>query len=297
MSGISMTLLSLLLVTAPPARGERPLLATQAVVPNCQVFPLDDVDVPALEEGTLTAVHVKGGVRVQAGQLLAQIDDRQAQLQKESAELQMQAAKARAEDDIEVRYALKSFELAKAEFQQDEEINRNSPGAVPRYEVRRKELAVHRAELQIDRSRLDRKVAQMTADVQNAEVRAAEESIARRQIVAPFDGTVIEVYREAAEWVNAGEAVLRVVRVDRLRVDGFVNASQFNPMDVAGRKVTIAIELARGRQERFEGQIVFVNPVVQVGNNYRVSAEVQNREEEGEPLLRPGMTVTMVIHH
>jgi multidrug resistance efflux pump len=136
----------------------------------------------------------------------------------------------------------------------------------------------------------------MTAEVRNAEVLAAEESIARRRIVAPFDGTVIEVYREAAEWVNAGDAVLRVVRMNRLRVDGFVNASEFNPTDVAGHRVTISIELARGRREPFEGQIVFVNPVVQVGNNYRVSAEVQNREEEGEPLLRPGMTVTMVIH-
>ena len=135
----------------------------------------------------------------------------------------------------------------------------------------------------------------MTADVHNATVRATEESIRRRRIEAPFAGMVIDIYREAAEWVNAGEAVLRVVRLDRLRVDGFLDGSQLNATDVAHRPVTIVIELAQNRVEQFQGEVVFVSPIVQAGNQYRVTAEVQNRDENGEPLLRPGMAATMVI--
>ena len=282
-------------VTAPPATADHSVSSAQAVIPHCQVALLDDVDVPAQEAGAMTAVNVKAGDLVQPDQLLAQIDDRQAVLQKEAAELERSAAVARADDDIEVRYAAKSFELAQAELQQDLEINRKSPGAVPESELRRKQLALHRAELQIDRSRLDLKVAGMTADVQGAAVRAAEEGILRRRIVAPFAGMVVDVYRETAEWVNAGDPVLRIVRMDRLRVDGFLDAAQLNATDVASRPVTIAIELARGRVEQFAGEVVFVSPIVQAGQKYRVSAEVQNRTEQGQPLLRPGMTATMTI--
>lgn len=288
-------LLTALVAATPPAPQAAPRPGGQAVLTHCQVLLLDDVEVSAQEAGALTALHVTEGDVVQQGQLLAQIDDRQPQLQKEAALLERDVAQTRADDDIEVRYAEKSFELAQAELQRDLDINRKSPGSVPESEVRRKQLTQHRAELQIDRSRLDLKVARMTADVQNAAVRAAEESIRRRRIEAPFHGMVIDVYREAAEWVSAGEAVLRIVRMDRLRVDGFLDGSQFNASDVARRPVTVVIQLAQGRVEQFQGEVVFVSPIVQAGNQYRVTAEVQNREVNGEPLLRPGMAATMVI--
>ena len=239
-------------------------------------------------------MNVKEGEIVQPGQLLAQIDDRQAQLQKEAAELERDAAQARADDDIDVRFAQVTRAgggRIAAGHRHQSQVARFGAGK----RGRRKQLAEHRAELQIDRSELDRRIAQMTANVQNAAVRSAEESIRRRRIEAPFAGMVIDIFREAAEWVNAGEPVLRVVRMDRLRVDGFLDGAQFNPTDAARRPVVIAIQLAQNRVEQFTGEVVFVSPLVQAGNKYRVSAEVQNREELGQPLLRPGMSATMLI--
>jgi multidrug efflux pump subunit AcrA (membrane-fusion protein) len=131
--------------------------------------------------------------------------------------------------------------------------------------------------------------------VKKSAVEAADDSILRRRITAPFDGIVIDVLKQSSEWVNAGDPVLRVVRMDHLHVDGFLNGDEFNPADVARRRVTVEIELAHGRNERFEGEVVFVNPLVQAGNKYRVRAEVANRFEQNEPLLRPGMTAVMRI--
>ena len=84
--------------------------------------------------------------------------------------------------------------------------------------------------------------------------------------------------------------------MDRLRVDGFLSGDEYNPTDIAGHRVTVEIPLANDRRERFEGEVVFVNPLVQAGNKYRIRAEVDNRFERNEPLLRPGMMATMVIH-
>jgi uncharacterized protein involved in type VI secretion and phage assembly len=84
--------------------------------------------------------------------------------------------------------------------------------------------------------------------------------------------------------------------MDRLRVEGFLNGNDINPADVARRPVTVEIDLAQGRREQFTGEVVWVNPLMQAGNKFRIRAEVENRMERGEPLLRPGMTARMVVH-
>ena len=274
----------------------QPTLAGQAQVGHCQVLLKRDIDIPAEESGRLVAVTVEEGQDVSAGMLLMQIDDRQAQLDRLAAELERDAAQTQASDDIEVKYAIKSHELADAELTQSLEINRRSPGAVPTSEMRRQQLAKHRAELQIDRSRLDQQVAQMTANVREAAVQAADENILRRQIKAPFNGTVIEVLQNENEWVNAGQSVLRLVQLDELYVDGFLSSAALDSSEIAGCDVTVEVELARGRSVRFRGQIVFVNPLIQAGSKFRARALVSNRKENGHWLLRPGMMASMVVH-
>jgi len=285
-----------LAITAPLVAADAPYDSNRAVLSHCQVLLINDVDVPAEEAGRLLAVNAKEGDHVEKDSLVAQINNKQALLSKVAAELERDAAQTRADDDIEVRYSIKSFELAEDELNRADDINRRSPGTVPATEIRRKQLERTRAELQIDRSRLDLKVAQMTADVQNAAVQAAEDSIQRRRIVAPFSGQVVQVYRQSNEWVNIGEPVLRVVQMDRLYVDGFISGTEYSVVDIADRPVTVEIALARGRKETFKGQVVFVNPIVQAGNRYRVRAEVENRQEKNQWLLNPGSTATMVIH-
>jgi hypothetical protein len=89
--------------------------------------------------------------------------------------------------------------------------------------------------------------------------------------------------------------VLQVIRIDRLRVEGFLSASEHAPEEIAGRPVIVDVPLTDGRSARFSGQVVFISPIVQAGNKYRVRAEVANRSEHGHPILRPGMSATMNI--
>jgi multidrug efflux pump subunit AcrA (membrane-fusion protein) len=298
MHSITMSMLMAVAMGGPMPQQEygSPTLAGIANIQHCQVFLIQDVEVPAEQAGRLVRVDARENDIVEASDLLAQIDDRQAQFQKTAAELERNAAQVRADDDIEVRFSIKSFELADAELTQDMDINRQSSGVIPRSEIRRKRLARHRAELQIDRSKLDLRVAQMTADVQQAAVLAAEDNILRRQINAPFKGVVIDVMKQEGEWVDIGEPVVRVVRMDRLRVDGFLDGKEFNPSDLTDRRVTVVVQLARGKTEEFKGRVTFISPLVQAGNHYRIRAEVENRQHQGHWMLNPGMNATMIVH-
>jgi macrolide-specific efflux system membrane fusion protein len=212
-----------------------------------------------------------------------------------AATLQRDAALAKAEDDIEVRFSAAAFAVASAELERAVSIDRKSPGGVTQQEIQKLQLAKHRDELQIERSRLEMRIAKMNADVHQAAVASAEDALLRRKIASPIDGVVVTLFHERGEWVAAGEPVLQVVRIDRLRVEGFLNATDISPAEIAGRPVAAEVQLSQGRTARFTGQVVFVSPLVQAGNKYRVRAEVENRTENGQPVLRPGMTAAMTI--
>jgi multidrug efflux pump subunit AcrA (membrane-fusion protein) len=78
-------------------------------------------------------------------------------------------------------------------------------------------------------------------------------------------------------------------------VEGYVDASGWNPVDIRDRPVTVEARLAGGQAETFQGRIFNVKPRMESGN-YRVVAEVENRQSDGEWLLRAGQFVTMTIH-
>ena len=88
---------------------------------------------------------------------------------------------------------------------------------------------------------------------------------------------------------------MRLVRMDRLRVEGFVRVHEVGPQELVRRHVPVDVALENGRTESFPGQIVFVNPIVHAGGQYRIWAEVDNRRQDGQYLLRPGHQVRMLI--
>ena len=50
----------------------------------------------------------------------------------------------------------------------------------------------------------------------------------RRRILAPIGGMVVDVFRRQGEWVDPGVAVLRILRIDKLRVEAFLSAREVN---------------------------------------------------------------------
>ena len=197
-------------------------------IPDCFIYLLEDVQVPALEAGAIKELTVTEGAVVRKGEPLAVLDDREPLVRKLKAELERDAALTKASDDVEIRFAQASLAYSTAELNRLLSIERKAQNTVSGTELEKAKLARQRDELQIEKAKLDLKVAKMTADVHQAEVDAVELALARREIISPVDGEVVTVFHERQEWVNAGEPVVQVVRMDRLRVEGFVLSSEVN---------------------------------------------------------------------
>lgn len=264
------------------------------VLPHCRVSIIEKADLSASEGGALLKLGVRAGQLVKAGEEIGDIDDRKAVAMKRVKLKEYEAARETAEDDINVRFSQAAAGVAKLAWEKAVAADREVKNSVSQLEIKKLELEFHKAKLQIEKSNLDQKIAQLTAEVKSAEVEAADAEIALRRIVSPLDGIVVKVHKHVGEWLQPGDPVVEILRIDRLWVEGYVNAADFNPSEIEGRDVIVDAEMARGRKMRFKGQVVFVKPVVE-GGDYLVQAEVENRQENGHWLLRPGLNAAMTI--
>ncbi|HEX6960919.1 MAG TPA: HlyD family efflux transporter periplasmic adaptor subunit [Lacipirellula sp.] len=255
----------------------------------------NDIIVPASAEGIIINLPVREGTRVAEGQVLATIDDRQALAGVEVAKLGLEAAVQRASDDIEERYASAAARVARIDWERDMAANRRTPNAVADIQVLQKKLVYDRSVLQKEKAQKDQALAKKEAEVKRAELDAARILLDMREVRAEFAGEVVELVQREGQWVKAGDPILRLVRFDKLWVECFIPASEFDPSELAGRRVSVVANLARGRKASAEGRVVFVDQTV-MSNFYRVRAEVDNQRDGDYWLLRPGLDAEITIH-
>lgn len=284
-------LVGVLAMSGAGARAEGPVLE------RCLVSLIDEAKLSAGEAGLLVEILVKPGDRVTDGQVIARIDDNQPQTARLRAKAEHDQALAKAESDVDVRYSQKAQGVSEMAYLKAKQSFDRVGGSVTEVELERLKLEWEKTGLQIEQAQLERKLAELAAKVKEAEVTTADIEIRRRQIRAPLDGEVVDVQGNQGEWMQVGAPLAHVVRTDKLRVEGYIDASKWDPEQVRGRPVTIEVPRANGRTETFTGTIAFVSPLVESGGDYRVFAEVANRKAgSGEWLLRAGQTATMTIH-
>jgi RND family efflux transporter MFP subunit len=261
---------------------------------------LNEIDgealVPAEEAGKLTQIGVRSGQQVKAGDLLANIDDTQARKQKDAAESEYRAADEKASSTVDVEAATKAERVAALAYQSYLDSNAKVSGTVTKNDVEQKKFEWQKMQLAIEQARHQKVVDGFTANAKKAESELAQNGIERREIRAPFDGVIQEIRQHKGEWVKPGDPVLRMIRLDRLSVQGRANGTLYNPAEFADRLVTVQVTLAGGRKVEFPGKIVFVESALGVGDSsFWVRAEVENRKENGQWVLLPNMEANMVV--
>ena len=283
-------------VLAVAAPGDDAVEAQTVSPEDCAVSLIEEREVPAAEAGLIAELEPREGMLVKAGAVLGKIDDEEAKAHKRIKLFEYTAAKHEAENDVNIRYSEKAAKVSYYAWQKAEEANKLTPKAVTPVDVLRLKLDYERAALGIEQAKLEHQVSQATRDMKAAEVHAADINILRREIRSPIDGLVVKVNRRVGEWVSPGDTVLRIMRFDRLHIKGSLDGSQYGPEEIKGRKVMVEVELARRRKVNATGKIVFVSPEVGLDGRYEVWAEVSNKMENNEWVLRPGMPAKMTIY-
>lgn len=261
------------------------------------VTAIDDVEVPAKEAGPLAELDVQLGQSVKKGEALGKLDDTDALIRIGAALAELEVAKTQASSQAEIVAAEHTAGAALKEFEQSKLIRKRSPDSISETQLRRDELQWLRAVAQIDVAKIEHEVHIKTIKVKEAQLKAAENEIKKRQLKAPVDGEVVEIFKDKEEWVPVGERVFRVVRLDELRVEGFVNSREHRQESVRERPVDVIVKIPGLKDPvLLKGKIDFASAVIEASNEFRVNCRIQNRKDKnGNWLVKPGARADIII--
>lgn len=146
--------------------------------------------------------------------------------------------------------------------------------------------------LQHERSQAvtDQEVSKIDLERLRLQLLLAETKLKRRQLVAPFSGMLVEQHHHLGEWIEPGEPVFRIVRLDQLVVEGYADAARVHH-SLRGARVLVR-DLNDPASSTFEGELMFVSPEIDpVNQQVQVRAIVDNASGQ----LRAGQAVAMSI--
>ncbi|MEM6329520.1 MAG: HlyD family efflux transporter periplasmic adaptor subunit [Planctomycetota bacterium] len=244
----------------------------------------EEVQVSAATQGVLLKLDASEGTLLAAGQPLLEIDGRRERLALAQAEVELRRAAEQAASDVDRRHALKAKELADSEYRRALDIDAASPSSISDRELNQLRLSAEVAAIEVERAEQDRQIAGHELRLKQEALRLARLDLDNHRVAAPIAGMVVEVHRRPGEWVNRGDPVVTIVRVDRLRAEALLPVAQAT-LDLVGRPAEFAT--AAGQQRvTATGHVVFVNPKADpVTAQARVWVELSVEDRR----LRPGL--------
>jgi macrolide-specific efflux system membrane fusion protein len=268
-------------------------------VPHGLVTAIDDIKVPARDAGSLTKINVKPGALVDVDFVLGEIDNRDTLAKQRIAQGELDAATVQANSQAEIIAAKKGYDVAKAEYDSAKEIKAKNPGAISDQELRRAGFQQDRAQAQIQVAEVENLVHRQTVLIKQAQLDATQVELRKKKIEAPIQGQIVEVYKHMGEWVQPGDPVLRLVRLDRVRVEGFVYAAEAGRTELEGKPVSVKVYLPGGKEVVVNGRVDYASPVIEgSGRNrqYRIWTEVDNQFVDGNFVIQPGASAEMTVN-
>jgi macrolide-specific efflux system membrane fusion protein len=267
------------------------LAGQEVLVESVLLTVAQQADVAAREVGILAELKVREGQIVGVGEVLARLDYEEAKLARDRCMIELERAQKLAGNTTKVRLAKKELEIAQAERKRATDSSERFQNSVTQAELDRLKLDVERAVLQVEQCEFELDNARLMVRAQENELNVAGERLRRRQLVAPIAGIVVSVQRQVGESVEVGQVVARLIGMDTLRAEGFLNVDRASG-DLTGRNVELTVKRSGLEGQRFPGKLVFVHPEVDpVNGQIRVWAEIENRDHR----LRPGLTGSMKI--
>lgn len=278
---------------------------------NGKIEPIQNFEAHAPVASTVKRLYIKEGDPVRRGQLLLQLDDADLRSQAARAQAQMKAAQANQADltagGTHEEVLTLDSDLFKARNLRDydqrnlEALKRlQQQGAASEGEVKQAEDQLRRAETDLtllEQKRKDRYSPPEVAKVQaqgaeaQAAYEAAEESLQKSSVRAPFDGIVYSLPVKQGAYVQTGDLLLQVGDLSQMLVRTFVDEPDIGRLS-DGQKIEVIWDAVPGRI--WNGKVSTIPSTVKLHGSRNVG-EVTCTVANGDGRLLPNVNVGVTI--
>ena len=259
--------------TAPVVRGD----IEQLIAASGTLKAGNAVDIGAQVSGQLKKLHVRLGDIVWEGELLAEIDDFIPQIRVAAAEANLEALEAASASQQA------SLALSRGELERQERLMKER--ATTQVEYDRAVLSLSQAEANLARHFLQIEQAQ-------AGVEEARALLNFTRVTAPADGTIVNIFAQEGQTLNAAQATPTILRIGDLRK--ITVGAQISEADMRRMAAGMAVYFTTPADgdRRWHGVLKEISPIPQgpgrLGGLAQFDALVEVDNADGA--LLPGMT-------
>lgn len=259
---------------------------TDVVIEGAILKTIESTSVSAQVAGVISAMKVKEGAVVKAGQEIGRIRDAAVRLQMEKSKVSIAIAERKQNNDIDRRLAAKNRAVAENEYRRAVDANTQVKDVYPINEIDRLKLLFDRADLESERAIYQQSMATLDKSLAEMEYQINLELAQRHQIQSPCDGVVVSLEKRIGEWVEPGTNLLKIVQIDMLRIEGFILAADATS-DLLGATAEVTFENSTPPFQT-TAKLGFISPDVNpLNSQVRVYLEVENQNGRLRPGLRP----------
>ena len=283
---------------------------------NGKVEPIQNFEAHAPVATTVKRLLVKEGDRVRKGQLLLELDDADVRSQAARAQAQVKAAQADqsalTKGGTQEEVLTLNAQLVKARSVRDvaqhnlDALQRlQQDGAASPGEVRQAQDALQRAQADVtllEQKQKDRysKPEEARIEAQGAEAQAAyeaaEDSLRKSSVRAPFDGMVYSLPVKQGAFVQAGDLLVQEADLSKVLVRAFVDEPDVGRLQT-GQKVEITWDAILGRT--WTGAVSTVPSTVKPHGSRNVGETtciVDNQDLRLLPNVNVGVKIVVAEH-
>jgi RND family efflux transporter MFP subunit len=135
--------------------------------------------------------------------------------------------------------------------------------------------------------------ARAWVETQTAEAQRLQEQYERHTMFAPFDGWVSAEHTEVGQWVMQGDPAVEIVELSEIDVEIAVVEDFIANLHTS---VEGSVDVPSLPEERFTGRVAMINPQADArAHTFPVKVRIQNRLENGQPLLKAGMFARVTL--
>ncbi len=283
---------------------------------NGKVEPVQNFEAHAPIATTVKRLLIKEGDHVRKGQLLLQLDDADIHAQATRAQAQVKAAQANEsalqtggtqEEVLTLNAQLVKARAARDTAQRNLDAMRRltQEGAASPGELRQAEDAMQRA--QADLTLLEQKKTERYSNPETARIEAqaaeaqaaydaAEDSLSKSSVRAPFDGMVYSLPVKEGAFVQAGDLLLQEADLSHVLVRAFVDEPDIGRLQ-PGQKVEITWDAVPGRT--WTGTVSTVPSTVKLHGNRNIgeaTCDIDNQDLRLLPNINVGVTIVIAEH-
>lgn len=205
------------------------------------VTPVDEATISARTSGNIDVLAVTDGMRVKKGQLLFQVDkvtlENKVTLARQDLKVADESLKT-VVADLEITRT--KLEKAQLDYNRAETLSRSKAISTNQYETA--EVNLKNAKAEINKQEAILNYTKAKVDQRKVELSITEKNLSDSLVLAPYDGTVTEKFKEENEYVASGNQIIHIQNQAKMEAICYVSAVYYSNITVGKTMVDILFD-------------------------------------------------------